>query len=138
MSKLSVAPQEDSINNYQRQVRSVLVNLAQPVTFFLPSDRAVERIPEGKKGELLGNPKKLLRVSTSTSIYDSEHLINREDVKTVQSFYHLRLAVMKNWFFFYLTIEYRKYIMTLPIENKTDKLVGNNTAAYNRLRKTSN
>ncbi|KAK3758831.1 hypothetical protein RRG08_036271 [Elysia crispata] len=64
MSKLSVAPQEDSINNYQRQVRSVLVNLAQPVTFFLPSDRAVERIPEGKKGELLGNPKKLLRIIT--------------------------------------------------------------------------
>ena len=92
MSKLSVAPQEDSINNYQRQVRSVLVNLAQPVTFFLPSDRAVERIPEGKKGELLGNPKKLLRVSTSTSIYDSEHLINREDVKNSAIFLPLTVS----------------------------------------------
>ncbi|GFO21575.1 fasciclin-1 [Plakobranchus ocellatus] len=64
MKKMSVSRQEDPINNYDTQVHSVLSNLNDPVTFFLPSDQAINNIGASARGELLGDSAKLLRIIT--------------------------------------------------------------------------
>ncbi|GFS09709.1 fasciclin-1, partial [Elysia marginata] len=64
MLRLRWARQENSVKNYAQQVEPVLSNLDSPSTFFLPTDQAVLRIPAGIRGELLGNPLKLLRIIT--------------------------------------------------------------------------
>ncbi|GFO21570.1 hypothetical protein PoB_004807500 [Plakobranchus ocellatus] len=64
MKKMSVSRQEDHINNYDIQVHSVLSNLNDPVTFFLPSDQAINSISLSARGELLGDSAKLLRIIT--------------------------------------------------------------------------
>ena len=71
MKQLSIAPQEDQINNYDRQVHLVLSNLDQPVTFFLPTDQAISRIPVGQRNQLVADSRKLLKVSAETERTDN-------------------------------------------------------------------
>ncbi|CAL1542338.1 unnamed protein product [Lymnaea stagnalis] len=59
---LSRAPQEDGEYNYNKQVQQVLSS--SQVTFFIPSDEAVNRIPPQKLSELQGNLRIMLDIIT--------------------------------------------------------------------------
>ncbi|CAG5128779.1 unnamed protein product, partial [Candidula unifasciata] len=62
MQLLQQAPQEDGEYNYNKQVQRVLTG--SQVTFFLPSDEALNRIPAQKLTELQGNHKLMLDIIT--------------------------------------------------------------------------
>ncbi|XP_012945192.1 fasciclin-1 [Aplysia californica] len=62
MRFLQTSPQEDTEYNYQTQVMVPLNS--EGVTFFLPSDEALGRVPSEKLSQLVGDPAMLLKVLT--------------------------------------------------------------------------
>ncbi|BFZ13611.1 hypothetical protein BsWGS_16650 [Bradybaena similaris] len=62
MTFLQQSPQEDGEYNYNKQVQRVLTG--SQVTFFLPSDEALNLIPQNKLSELQGNQRLMLDIIT--------------------------------------------------------------------------
>ncbi|XP_059151259.1 uncharacterized protein LOC131937672 isoform X2 [Physella acuta] len=85
MEFLRKAPQEDGEYNYNKQVQQILAG--KKVTFFIPSDEALNLIPSQKLSELQGNTRLMLEIITlhivpNQVLYTS--LVNHNEIFNTQ------------------------------------------------------